>query len=330
MNLSSATLTVPFTIPLDSSVLLVIISVLVGLAVAFVLIGVFQPSSNPMRGRLAKLASERPVAPTLEELELQQPFYDRAIKPLIIQLSRTVTRMTPGTQVDNIQLKLAQAGNPRNLTVEGFFGLKAVLAVVVGALIALFFWLLPPLIAAPDALHFTLYIVLALVAGYFLPDLWLMDETRKRRKKIQRALPDTIDILSISVEAGLAFDAAIARMVAKSEGPLIDEFEKYLLEVRLGKPRRDSLRLVIVRCGVEDVNTFIGSILQADQLGVSISNVLRAQSEAMRVRRRQRAQTLAQQAPLKMLFPMILFIFPSVFVVILGPAIPQIMGAFGG
>jgi len=312
-------------VSLSSSLLILLTSLLTAAAVALLLIGVQRRAHNPMRGRLAKLASERPVVVQLEELELQRPFADRVLKPLLGRISHVVTRFTPGTQVDSVQLKLSQAGNPRNLTVEGFFGLKGVLSFGFAVFVALLLWLLPPQIDAPDALHFVIYLTLATVIGFFFPDLWLRDEARKRRKLIQRQLPDTIDILSISVEAGLAFDAAIARMVAKASGPLMMEFEKYLLEVRLGKSRRDSMRQIIVRTGVDDVNTFISSILQADQLGVSISKVLRVQSEQMRMRRRQRAQTLAQQAPLKMLFPMILFIFPAVFVVILGPSIRNFM-----
>lgn len=319
---------VPFQLSVNPSILVLIISVLTALIVLALLIAFARPNNNPMRGRLAKLASERPAPVSLEELELQKPFMDRVVKPLLERLAKVVTRMTPGTQVDSIQLKLAQAGNPRNLTVEGFFGLKGLLAVVLGILAVLAMWLLPPIIPPVDPVHFVLYTIAAAVAGFFLPDLWLRDETNKRRKAMQKALPDTIDILSISVEAGLAFDAAIARMVAKATGPLMDEFEKYLLEVRLGRPRREAMRMIIARCGLDDVNTFIGAILQADQLGVSIARVLRIQSEQMRVKRRQRAQTKAQQAPLKMLFPMILFVFPSVFVVILGPSVPSFMTAF--
>jgi tight adherence protein C len=142
-------------------------------------------------------------------------------------------------------------------------------------------------------------------------------------------LPDTIDVLSISVEAGLGFDAAITRICQKTDNPLTVEFDKYLTEIRLGKARREALRQIQSRTGVDDLNTFIGAVIQADQLGVSIAKILRTQSEQLRMKRRQRAEQLAQQAPLKMLFPMILFIFPSVFVVILGPAVRQLMHLSG-
>ena len=136
------------------------------------------------------------------------------------------------------------------------------------------------------------------------------------------------DLRLLSVEAGLGFDSAISRICQKSQNPLTAEFEKYLTEMRLGKARRDSLRQIQTRTGVDDLTTFIGAVIQADQLGTSMAKILRVQSEQLRTKRRQRAEQLAQQAPLKMLFPMIMFIFPSVFVVILGPSIPQIMSGF--
>jgi tight adherence protein C len=188
---------------------------------------------------------------------------------------------------------------------------------------------LPPLIAPPDLIMTPLWTVVAGVAGFFLPDLWLRDRARKRQKAIRTVLPDTIDVLSISVEAGLGFDAAIDRICQKAHTELTVEFDKYLTEIRLGKPRREALRQIQTRTGVEDLTTFIGAVIQADQLGVSIAKILRTQSEQLRVKRRQRAEQLAQQAPLKMLFPMILFIFPSVFVVILGPAVHQLMHLSG-
>ena len=169
---------------------------------------------------------------------------------------------------------------------------------------------------------------MAAVAGFFLPELWIKDEIRRRQKAIRKVLPDTIDILSISVEAGLGFDAAMSRICHKAQNPLTAEFEKYLTELRLGKGRREALRQIQARTGVDDLNTFISAVIQADQLGTSIAKILRMQSEQLRTKRRQRAEQLAQQAPLKMLFPMIMFIFPSVFVVILGPSIPQIMSGF--
>jgi tight adherence protein C len=250
------------------------------------------------------------------------------LKPTLKRLSHLAARVSPGTKAEAIALKLAMAGNPRQLTVETFLGLKVAAALVFAGVAVLAQFLLPPLIAPPALVKTALWTVVAAVAGFFLPELWIKDEIRRRQKAIRKVLPDTIDILSISVEAGLGFDAAMSRICHKAQNPLTAEFEKYLTEMRLGKARREALRQIQTRTGVEDLNTFIGAVIQADQLGTSMAKILRVQSEQLRTKRRQRAEQLAQQAPLKMLFPMIMFIFPSVFVVILGPSIPQIMSGF--
>ena len=283
-----------------------------------------------VRERLESLgsATNKPSIRALEELELAKPFVDRVIKPFLKRTSALAGRFAPGANAQAIAAKLAMAGNPRNLSVETFLGLKVVAAVALALLALGAQFLLPPLIAAPTLIMTSFYTLLAGVAGFFSPDLWIKDEVRKRQKTIRKALPDTIDVLSISVEAGLGLDAALGRICQKSHNPLTTEFEKYLTEMRLGKSRREALRQIQARTGVDDLNTFISAIIQADQLGVSIAKILRVQADQLRTKRRQRAEQLAQKAPLKMLFPMILFIFPSIFVVILGPSIPQIMGAF--
>jgi tight adherence protein C len=164
--------------------------------------------------------------------------------------------------------------------------------------------------------------------GYLIPVLWLRQQTNKRRGEVVRALPDVIDLLTISVEAGLGFDLALARVVSKSDSALSREFARVLTEMRYGIARRDALRALAERTGVEDLGAFISAIIQAEQLGASVANVLRIQSVEMRVRRRQNAERLAQTAPIKMLFPMAFLIFPPIFVVVLGPAIPHVVHAF--
>ena len=143
-------------------------------------------------------------------------------------------------------------------------------------------------------------------------------------------MPDAIDLLTISVEAGLGFDPAIQRVAEKWDNELTREFRRLLQDMRVGKQRREALREVAIRCGVDDLRVFISSIVQADQLGVSITQVLRIQSQQMRIKRRQRAEELAHKAPIKMLFPMVFLIFPAMYVIILGPAIPQVFSTFGG
>ncbi len=312
--------------------LILVVSALFAGGVFVLMAGLAQrPKAATLRSRLENLSSQstRPGVVALEQLELSKPFSERVIRPALKRVSKMAARFAPGSNTEAIANKLAAAGNPRNLTVETFLGLKVVAAGVAAALAALAQILLPPLIPPSTPLMFALWTVVLGVAGYFLPELWIKDEARKRQKAIRKVLPDTIDVLSISVEAGLGFDAAITRICQKTYNPLTVEFDKYLTEIRLGKSRREALRQIQSRTGVDDLNTFIGAVIQADQLGVSIAKILRTQSEQLRMTRRQRAEQLAQQAPLKMLFPMILFIFPSVFVVILGPAIPQIMNGFG-
>ena len=148
-----------------------------------------------------------------------------------------------------------------------------------------------------------------------------------RRKSIQSDLPDALDLLTVSVEAGLGFDGALAKLSEKMKGALVEEFSRTLQEMRIGVPRRDAIRAMGQRCSVDDLSLFTAAVVQADQLGVSIGNVLRVQSAAMREKRRQRAQEKAQKAPVKMLIPLVVFIFPAIFVVLLGPAVIRLMSS---
>lgn len=266
---------------------------------------------------------------TLEELELARPFSERVVKPALQAVLRTAGRVLPGGGANAIATRLARAGTPRGLTVEAFLGLRltAAVAFAIGAVLMQFLSL--PLVPSLSVLATPIWTLVLATAGFILPELWLKDLARRRQKTVRRVLPDMLDMLSISVAAGLAFDSALARVSGKASNPLADEFAQYLTEIRLGIGRRDALRQIGVRAGVDDLDSFISAVIQAEQLGVSIANLLRVQSEQLRTRRRQRAEKVAQQAPLKMLFPMILFIFPSVFVVILGPALHQLTNLSG-
>jgi tight adherence protein C len=313
----------------------IIAGVLAAAAVLLVILGLQNSSELAIRDRLASFApdQQRLSATPLEDLEMARPFQDRVLRPLLNATAGITRRISPGGTLDKTEQKLAQAGTPRGLNVEGFYGLKGVVSIVFVVLITILMYLnpLPGTIPYPPEVPASALIwgILALVLGFFFPDLWIRDERKRRQKRIGRALPDTIDIIAISVEAGLGFDAACQRVASKAKDDLSFEFERYLLELRLGKSRREALKNIIWRTGVKDLSQFITAIIQADQLGVSIANVLRIQSEQMRMRRRQRAEEQAQKAPLKMLFPMALFIFPAIFVVILGPVVPNIMHGLG-
>jgi tight adherence protein C len=224
---------------------------------------------------------------------------------------------------ERTEKSLALAGNPGNLRTADWLGIKAVGAIIGGIIFLLLFGVVGVL-GLPPVLRILMGVI-GLAFGYTIPEFWLGGRVKKRQHAILLQIPDTLDLLTISVRAGLGFDAALGKVVEKMEGPLIDEFRRALAEVRVGKSRREALRDIVPRTEVPPLTNFIGAIIQAEQLGVSISKVLQVQSEQLRIERRQRAEEMAAKAPIKMLFPLVGCIFPSLFIVILGPAIILIM-----
>lgn len=272
--------------------------------------------------RLAQFA-DRPRS--LEELELEQPFNERVLRPLLGKLARFLQRFSRQKgprereqQTGALQQRLNLAGNPHRWSPTDFLGVKGFGAILLGGMLFLLF----TVIGQP------LYALLAAgsgaLVGFVLPDMYTRQLIGRRQHEIQRVMPDALDLLCVSVQAGLGFDAALARLCQKSDNELTREFNRMLQEVRVGRPRREALKEVVNRTQVPDLSNFISAIIQADQLGVSITQVLAVQAEQMRTVRRQRAEEQAAQAPLKMLFPMILFIFPALCIVILGPMWPNI------
>ena len=272
-------------------------------------------TSDPVQARLTQLGTLEGVT-SLEEIELQQPLMDRTMRPLMRRLSGIGTRLTSRERIGRTESKLAEAGYPGGLRTIDFMGLKVVAAIAISGLTFL-------LLGAMGQGVSTALIagVVALAIGFFVPDYWLGTRIKARQKAILLAIPDTLDLLTISVKAGLGFDAALGKVIEKTEGPLTDEFRRALAEVRIGKPRRDALKEMVARTNVPALTNFIGAIVQAEQLGVAIANVLEVQSEQLRIERRQRAEEMAAKAPIKMLFPLVGCIFPSMFIVILGPAL---------
>ncbi|HUG48945.1 MAG TPA: type II secretion system F family protein [Candidatus Limnocylindria bacterium] len=296
-----------------------------GLAAAGVLI-VFSAvaggrSMDPVQARLTQLGTMQ--ARNLEEIELQQPLFDRTMRPMAQRLSGLSQRLTSPRKLVSTDKRLAMAGYPGGLRTNDFLGLKLAIALI-SAIVAFAVGLLQ---GDPAMGAFLVAPVGGL--GFFLPEFWLSRRIKKRQHHILRAVPDTLDLLTISVRAGLSFDGALAKVVEKLKGPLSDEFRRALAEVRVGKQRRDALRDIIGRTEVPALSNFIGAIVQAEQLGVPIARVLQVQSEQLRIERRQRAEEMANKAPIKMLFPLVGCIFPSMFIVILGPAIIMIMRTFG-
>ncbi len=303
----------------------VIVAGAAALAILFIAIGLAGSSNvDPVQARLTQLGSMQ--ARNLEELELQAPFFERTVRPLAGRLSGTVSRFTSTSFTARTEKNLAMAGNPGDLRVADWLGIKAISSIVFAILFFLvFFFLLNTGIVLALALG-----VAGFGFGYIAPEFWLGRRVKARQKAIVMQIPDALDLLTISVRAGLGFDAALGKVVEKMVGPLVDEFRRALAEVRVGKARRDALRDIVPRTEVPALSNFIGAIIQAEQLGVSISKVLQVQSEQLRIERRQRAEEMAAKAPIKMLFPLVGCIFPSLFIVILGPAIILIMKNLAG
>lgn len=271
-------------------------------------------TSDPVQARLTHLGTLEGVT-SLEEIELQQPVMDRTLRPLMRRLSGVGARLTSRDSIGRTEARLAGAGYPFGLRTIDFLGLKVVVSLASAGLMFLLFGL-----AVGSASQGFFLGLLGLVLGFFVPDFWLSNRIRGRQKAILLSIPDVLDLLTISVKAGLGFDAALGKVVEKTSGPLTDEFRRALAEIRIGKARRDALKELVGRTNVPALTSFIGAIIQAEQLGVAIANVLEIQSEQLRVERRQRAEEMAAKAPIKMLFPLVGCIFPSMFIVILGPA----------
>jgi tight adherence protein C len=298
-----------------------LIAVLAAGAVLLITYGVAaRPSEDAVQARLSQLV----VAPrTVEEMELQQPFFERIVRPSIQRLARAGRRQEGG-MIARIDAKLERAGYPGGLRGADWVGVKLMSLI---AFVVLFFLLALVLTGSPILGLF--FGIAGAAFGYIAPEFWLGRRMRARSYAMILQLPDALDLLTISVEAGLGFDAALSKVVEKMEGPLIDEYRQALAEVRMGRSRRDALRDVATRADAQPVSNFIGAIVQAEQLGVPIAKVLQIQSNQLRIERRQRAEEAAAKAPVKMLFPMVGCIFPTIFIVILGPAIIKVMGGVG-
>jgi tight adherence protein C len=247
--------------------------------------------------------------------DLTASFGDRVLLPLITRLASLARIVSPGSFEEDLRRRLAQAGYFSGQSVSSFLAAKAagmvLLPLVFGGLL---------LLRGQLELRTAIFAVVLGVLGWRLPNLWLGRRIDGRQLAIERALPDALDLIVVCVEAGNALEAALANVTRRMHGPLPEELDRTLREIALGKTRREALRDLGQRTGVADLQTFLAAILQADQLGVSIAQVLRVQAEAMRVRRRQRAEEQAAKLTVKMLFPLILLIFPAIFIISVGPA----------
>jgi tight adherence protein C len=295
---------------------------LILMVVTFVLlaVGLYRSSSKfTVQKRIDQIRTAE--EPTAGE-ELNQPFMQRVVLPMGAGAAKIFRKYTPAEVTDRTHKRLLMSGLYPRVTAPHLLGLCWLSALAALLLILLLLFALAGgrgEVQLGDPLNL-FYIIVAVAAGYTLPQFVLAKRVRARQEDILYNLPYAIDILSISVEAGMGFDAGVGYTMRKIKGPLAEEFGKTLNEIRLGKPRLEALEDLGNRTGVEELKTFITAVVHASRLGGSITNTLRIQADSIRVRRRQRAQEQAMKAPVKMVFPLVLFIFPALFVVILGPA----------
>jgi len=295
-------------------------ALLVGVSVGLVWVSL-APSQPALQVR-ARLDGYLARSDTVETEELQQPFTVRALLPLLRSVLRLFGALVPSRDLEATRRMLLQAGQPFGLTVLDFWGLRVLSVVFVAGGYFLF---MRTGLSEGVLLRNTL---IACVAGVFLPVLWLRSAAERRMHEVQRALPDALDMLTIGVEAGLAFESALLQVSRKWDNALSRELRRTVAEMRVGTPRDAALQRLADRTAVPDLRTFVAVLVQSNQLGVSIAKVLHDQAAQMRVKRRQRAQELAQQASVKLVFPLVFLIFPTMFIVILGPSVPLILDIF--
>jgi len=277
---------------------------------------------DPLQARLAEFIQRGDVA-SLEEIELSQPFSERVFIPFIRRIGEFSARFTPQKAIQDTGRRLELAGNPWPVDAPTFLAIRFILAVVLGGFMITLVAISPPA-SSTDSF---LYIGGSIFAGFYLPHLMLTSRITRRQTEVRKAMPDALDLLTICVEAGLGFEAALSKVSEKWENELSLAFARMLREVQLGKVQRDALKDMADRLGLPEMTSFVAAIIQSQQLGVSLAKVLRIQADQMRIKRRQRAEEQAHKAPVKMIIPMALLIFPSIMIIILTPAALQIMSS---
>lgn len=311
-------------------VIFIIIAVLVvGIAIALTVIGLRNPQNSNDSDLLNRLNefSARGETVDLSKLEMSAPFSERVIFPVARKLGEIAVRFTPQNALNSISKRLELAGSPPRMDPSLFLSLQFLIAGVFGGLLILVF--------SVGTLTWPLSRIVLLVLvftgiGFYFPQLSLTSRIKKRQKEIRKAMPDALDLLTICVEAGLGFDAALSKVSEKWETELSIAFARVIREIQLGKTRREALRDMAERIGLGELTSFVAAVIQSEQLGVSMAKVLRIQSDQMRVKRRQLAEEEAHKAPIKMLIPMGLLIFPSLMIVLLTPAALRLMGSVLG
>ncbi len=304
---------------------LLLLLLIVGVVIAGMRVAAQEESDqDPILARLAELSQTENIS-SIEEVELQQPFRERIILPMLRRIGEFSLRFTPQKALRDTELRLEMAGRPYRLDATTFLALRLVLPTV---LVGFFLFLYSIAPSPPPLAQRFLFIALSGFFGIFMPELWLRGQINRRQRDILKSMPDALDLLTICVEAGLGFEAAMSKVADKWQTALGYEFLRVIREIQLGIPRRDALRSMAQRVGLPEMNSFVSAVIQSETLGASLAKVLRIQSEQMRIHRRQRAEEEANKAPIKMVVPMVFLIFPSIFIVLLTPAAIQIMRVF--
>jgi tight adherence protein C len=304
-------------------IIILLIAAVVIAAILLVIIGIRSPQAeDPLQKRLAEFAESGQTA-TLEQIELSQPFVERVIYPMARRLGELALRFTPQNAIQDTAQKLERAGNPGNIDPTLFFSFRIIGLVLFFVL----FWFLSK-VAPKGSLLSDRGLLIAIpvaIFGFYMPELLIRRTIDRRQREIRRSMPDALDLLTICVEAGLGFDAAMAKVYEKWDNELGRAFGRVIREIQLGKLRREALRDMADRLGIPEMTSFVAAVIQSEQLGVSMAHVLRIQSDQMRIKRRQLAEEEAHKAPIKMLIPMALLIFPSICIVLMTPAVLIIM-----
>lgn len=305
---------------MDTSYILISI---MAMGSAFMLVLGIRAHQNRKASEIAAAMANSALVPTsLREIQMAKSSTDRILMPIARRFAMLGRLLTPSRNLEQLQQDLIQAGMVDKISVADFMGIRVLGGIGAATLTYFLFGIKYDLLSAV-AFSFAGFMV-----GLYLPNIWLKGRIGSRQKAIQKMLPDALDMMSICVDAGLGFEAAIQKVAFQWDNELAHELRTVIRELRVGLSRSDALHNLVVRTGVADIGSFVGVLVQADRLGIAIKDVLHTQAVQMRIRRRQRAEESAAKTPLKMMFPMVFFIFPAMFAVILGPAAPRLATMF--
>ncbi len=308
----------------------ILLGVVVALSVFFFWVGRRAArTTTGLNDQLGRYLEDNPTS-ILQDSPMVRPvepsFAERVLGPALRNFLNRLGSLTPNRNVEALGRRLETAGRPYGLTVLNFLGVKFIAALLLA--VAGFVLFVAVLHQTPTM--GVIFLIIFAILGFYLPELWLSSTIRSRQRQIVRALPDALDMIVVCTEAGQSFDQALRRVSEHWHSPLTDEFNRILAEIAFGRTRHEALTAASYRIQLTEMSNLIAAIIQADILGVSIAKVLRVQADQLRTIRRQRAEELAHQASIKMLFPLVFLIFPAMLAVLLGPAIPLILETFNG